>query len=352
MRAAVGENAGVAAVGGNGRAALPGVAAGRPATGRAGDVGGVVLNSEQLLYFELAYSERSFSAAARKVPVSHQGLTKSIRALERELGVTLFEPDDETGMPVPTAYADELYEFAAVMDSNRRLLDEAFGRLRSEATFTVNVGCSHGVLGAYGPGLIDDFMAAHPRIEVQYGECNDAMCERGLRDGQFDLAIVVSPLTEGCEGMPLYESPFYFWTRRTGPVARRAASQGRERLAIEDLEGVSVGIPGAGFKCCEQLKRVAAAHEVTLGRIFEMSEIFRLYEYAMDGKGVGFSNGTLVGLPVFNSDDEVVAMPLDELRWGFSIERLSTHALGEAERLFWDWCVVSARGIVGNELAK
>ena len=56
------------------------------------------MNSEQLYYFQLAYSEGNFSAAARRVPMSLQGLTKSIRALERELGVTLFVPDpDGTG---------------------------------------------------------------------------------------------------------------------------------------------------------------------------------------------------------------------------------------------------------------
>ena len=68
------------------------------------------MNSEQLKYFELTYQERNYSAAARMVPVSPQGLTKAIRALEKELGVTLFEPDSN-GMPQPTPYAQELYEF-------------------------------------------------------------------------------------------------------------------------------------------------------------------------------------------------------------------------------------------------
>ena len=78
------------------------------------------MNTEQLYYFELAYTEGSFSAAARKVPVSHQGLTKSIRSLERELGVTLFAPDPDTGLPAPTPYAQELYEFVTVFHSNLR----------------------------------------------------------------------------------------------------------------------------------------------------------------------------------------------------------------------------------------
>lgn len=98
------------------------------------------MNTEQLYYFELAYTEGSFSAAARKVPVSHQGLTKSIRSLERELGVTLFAPDPDTGLPAPTPYAQELYEFVTVFHSNLRLLNEAFKRLRGEESYTVRLG--------------------------------------------------------------------------------------------------------------------------------------------------------------------------------------------------------------------
>ena len=46
---------------------------------------------EQLEYFALAYRLGSFSAAAKRVPMSPQGIAKSVRSLEGELGVTLFE---------------------------------------------------------------------------------------------------------------------------------------------------------------------------------------------------------------------------------------------------------------------
>ncbi len=310
------------------------------------------VNSEQLYYFELAYMEKSFSAAARRVPVSHQGLTKSIRALERELGVTLFTSDETTGMPIPTPYAHELFEFTSVFNSNVRLLQEAFERLREQETYTVRLGCSLGVLGAYGPALIDDFVAAHPNVRVPYWESNDTLCEKGLLENQYDIALCVSPMTEGCEGKALYESPFYFWGRRDNPAIMRMRSDGRNALRIEDIANCNIAIPGTGFKCCEHLKRAAESRGVELGRIFEMSEIFQLYGYAMAGRGLGFSNGTLVNLPVFKCDDDVVALPVEVLTWGFCIERLATHALGEAERQLWDWCVAAARDIPGNVLAE
>ena len=81
------------------------------------------MNTEQLRYFQLAYKQGSFSAAARMVPVSHQGLTKGIRNLERELGVTLFDYDSDSGRPEPTPFAHELYDFAVVYEANLHLLN-------------------------------------------------------------------------------------------------------------------------------------------------------------------------------------------------------------------------------------
>lgn len=310
------------------------------------------MNSEQLYYFELTYQEGSYSAAARQVPVSHQGLTKSLRSLERELGVTLFTTDPDTGMPVPTPYAHELYEFAMVYKSNLRLLKESFERLRADEAYTVRLGCSLGVLAAFGPSLLADFAAMHPNVDVPYWESNDAVCEKGLLDGQYDLAICVSPLTEGCTGRALYESPFYFWMHADDELAALLAAEGRDRLRVEDLAGRDIAIPGTGFKCFDQLRRAAGGRGVELGRVIEVGEIFPLYTYAMEGKALGFANGTLVGLPVFTSNTSVVAFPVEGLTWGFSIECLATHALGQAERQLWDWCCAAARDLPGNTLAR
>lgn len=237
-----------------------------------------------------------------------------------------------------------------VFNSNLRLLNEAFERLRGEESYTVRLGCSLGVLGAYGPALLDEFGAVHPNVHVSYWESNDNLCEQGILENRYDLALCVSPLTDGCVGQQLYESPVYFWLKRDDPAAVRAlASNGV--LEPDDLDGRDIAIPGSGFKCFDQLKAYAAKHGITLGRCFEMSEIFQLYGYAIAGHGLGFANGTLVDLPVFKTSEDIVALPVEGMTWGFAIERLATHALGEAERQLWDWCVAAARDLPGNTLA-
>lgn len=307
------------------------------------------MNSDQLRYFQLAYEQGNFSAAARMVPVSHQGLTKGIRNLERELGVALFDCDEDTGKPRPTAFAHELYEFCVAFEANMHLLNDSLERLRAESHYTVRLGCSLGVLGAYGPALIEDFVRAHPNVEVPYWESNDTLCEQGLAEGKYDLAMCVGPLTPGCEGRTLYESPMYFWLRADDPLVETARARDG-MLHASDLAGRDVAIPGSGFKCLTHLRAYMAGAGLELGNVFEMSEIFQLYGYVMEGRGLGFSNATLVDLPVFKANPQVTALPVEGLTWGFCIERLSTHVLSDAETLLWNWCCAAARDIAGNTL--
>ncbi len=302
------------------------------------------MNSEQLHYFELAYRERNFSAAARLVPVSPQGLTKAIHALEKELGVTLFETDGDTGLPVPTAYAGELAEFVSVTNSNVRLLNEAFERIRGDERRHIRLGCSLGVIGAFGPQFLEDFKAIRPDIEVQYWEMNDALCDAGLRAGDYDLALAVRPYDPAFDVRELYRCPTYFWVRADDPLG------GRNVLTIADFAGRDVAIPGEGFKCYDRLRRLAGENGVALGRIFQMSEIFQLYEFAFEGKGLGFTVRHLTELPIFTRDETVRAIPVEGMGWGFGVERLASHALGDAERAFWNWCAAYARRLPSDPL--
>jgi DNA-binding transcriptional LysR family regulator len=296
------------------------------------------LNTEQFRYFELAYHERNFSAAARLVPCSPQGLAKAIHSLEKELGVELFT-SDETGKPVPTEYAHEFLSFTAVYDSNVRLLQESFDRIRGQEHARIRLGCSLGVLGTFGPSFMDDFAAGYPAIEVAQWEMSDALCDRGLLDNNFDMALVLDPYPQAAHVQELYRAPVYFWVHSESPLARL------EHLTFADLAGQDVAIPGTGFKCYDRLRAGVAEAGGKLGGVYEMSEVFQLYEFAASGRGLGFSVRHLVELPTFNRLDSVVALPVQGFPWAFGVAHLQTHALTAAERTFWDWCVLRARDL-------
>ena len=289
------------------------------------------MNSEQLHYFELVYELHSYAAAARAIPMSPQGLTKAIRALQAELGVPLFELDDNAA-PLPTVYAHEVYEFVEVEKSDRRLLEDALRRLRGEQRYEIRLGCSLGVVGALGPDFLEGFRALHPDIHISYWETNDDLAERGLREERYDLGLTVTPVADGFEGSVLYRCPVYFWVNADDPLAAR------DSLSLDDLAGYDVALPGEGFKCYDNLRRETAARGIELGHVFEMSEIFHLYDFAATGRGIGFTARHHVSLAMFAHDERVCAVPMADSVWGFAIVRRSAHALTDAEQAFWNWC--------------
>lgn len=197
-------------------------------------------------------------------------------------------------------------------------------------------------------GQTEVFEALYPNIEVQYWENEDRQCEAFLFEGRYDLAMVVGDKpSAGCEGVQLYESPFYFWMPRTDPLAQVAETR---PLEIADLAGRDIAIPGRRFSCFDYLKRKAAAAGVELGAVVEVNEVFRIYNYAAGRKGLAFSNGTLVSVPVMELNRYVVAHPVPGLRWKFFLEHENGHALDEAELPFWNWCIARSTGLALNDL--
>lgn len=302
------------------------------------------MNSEQLDHFRLVYECHSYAEAARRVPMSAQGLTKSVRSLERELGVSLFEADCETGAPTPTPYAQELIEFVEVTSSNMRLLHDAFRRLDGARRHELKLGCSLGVMGALGPDFLAGFRALRPDVDVSYWETNDRLCEQGLANGSYDLALAVTPFTGSVVGEQLYRCPVYFWVHADDPLASH------ESLAWEDIAQTAVALPGEGFKCYDAFLEETTRRGIIPRQVFEMSEIFQLYEFAASGRGIGFTARHHLNLSAFARDETVVAIPLRNAFWGFGIERLRTHALTDVERAFWGWCSSYAKRLPSDPL--
>lgn len=303
------------------------------------------MNSEQLHYFELAYKERSFSAAARRVPCTPQGLTKTVRNLERELDVPLFVIDEGTGLPAPTEYAHELYEFACVYDSNMRLLNASFDRIRGKEEQVIRLGCSLGAIGTTGPWYIRGFHEAHPHVTVAYREGSDAQCDADLANEECGIALTVTPPSSGNHATPLFRSTWCFWVRHDDPLAKR------DVITFDDLVGRDVALPGKGFRCYDRLRRETEERGVSVGDIFEMSELFQIFEFAASGQGLGFCVSHLTGLAAFRSP-AVKVLHMPTVIWGFDIVRRETRALTEAEKLFWGWSVEFCRTIPGNLLEK
>ncbi|MDR3052334.1 MAG: LysR family transcriptional regulator [Coriobacteriales bacterium] len=290
------------------------------------------MNTEQFKYFSLVYETLNFSAAARRIPMSLPGIIKAIKQFERYYGVPFFM-QNESGTLVPTKYADEFYRFANRWETELLLLEHAFEQIKAQENHEIRIGFCHGIIGLLGPDFVPRFEKDHPGISLIYHEYGDYECDKALRQQACDFAFTLEPYEHEFITTPLLHSSIEFWVNRNNPLFEA------ESLTIKDLNKQFIAIPGRGYKCFAKLLSLCKEQDVELEKIFEIEEIYRIFEFALNGRGLGFTSKELRDLSVFQREGEIVCLPIEGWTWNFGISHLPSHTLTKAEQQFYDYCV-------------
>ncbi|HLT58684.1 MAG: LysR family transcriptional regulator [Limnochordales bacterium] len=192
----------------------------------------------QLRYFLALAHHLHFARAAESLHITQPSLSQQIRALEEQLGVTLFErsrrhvaltADGEALLPYArqmVALADDALAEFAERGGLRR------GRIRLGTTPTLG--------GHLLPGVINDFFAAYPGLELIITEDGSDRLARGLQEGRLDLALLVEdPGFHGLVFEPLVKERIVAALPENHPLTGRAA------LPLRELRG-------EGFIVCRE----------------------------------------------------------------------------------------------------
>ncbi|HZP93575.1 MAG TPA: LysR substrate-binding domain-containing protein [Burkholderiales bacterium] len=180
-----------------------------------------------LRYFMTVAEELHFGRAAEKLHISQPPLSMQIRALERELGVTLL---------------NRTQRHVSLTQAGNTLLQEArqiLSRLDQAVLMTRRAG--RGEIGelAIGfisvadynvlPNLLREFRRRYPLVNLTLRESTtDAQLE-DLVNGRIDVGLVLPPISApALESIPILREPLIAALPRRHPLARRA---GRIALA-------------------------------------------------------------------------------------------------------------------------
>lgn len=193
----------------------------------------------ELRYIVAVATERHFGRAAQRCFVSQPSLSASVRNLEDELGVALFERGK--GEVLLTPIGEE------VVAQARRALDEA-DRVKAVARQGTNplagplkLGVIHTVAPYLLPELVIALKHAAPQMPLDIEENLTSNLDQMLHAGLLDAAIVALPYeAPGLTVLPLYEEAFEVIVPTTHPWARRKSVRAEE-LAAQNLLLLNVG---------------------------------------------------------------------------------------------------------------
>lgn len=184
---------------------------------------------EQLQYVQAVVQCGSMNLASAKLHVSQQAISKAIRQLENELGITIFIRTNKGAALTPQGEAlnDFIERQGAKMDELKQMLLQEQQRLMSgELTLaTMNTGANM-IL----PQMLCEFYRHYPNVKLRI---NDGMVDEVIAQvlsGQAQLGMITFArlgaesyplLPDALEFVPLLQGTTFYWVSKLSRLARR-----------------------------------------------------------------------------------------------------------------------------------
>jgi len=206
----------------------------------------------ELRYIVAVADTRHFGRAAERCFVSQPSLSASVKNLEEELGVQLFERGKrgvlltETGEQIVAQARRALEEAGRVKTVARQGRDPLKGVLR--------LGIIHTVAPYLLPELVGALRRSAPEMPLDVEENTTATLDRMLRAGELDAVILALPYdAPGIETAALYEEAFSVVAPAKHALARRKS------VAVEELDAGELLLLPVGH--CFRDQVLDACHE-------------------------------------------------------------------------------------------
>ncbi|AZU62764.1 LysR family transcriptional regulator [Neobacillus mesonae] len=148
----------------------------------------------QLKVFLEVAKHKSMTRAAESMHISQPALSKSIMALEEELGMKLIIRTNKTSDV--TDAGKVVLEYAQKMNA---LLDEMNSTLNDMTNLNrgeVNIGLPPIIGGLFFPKIMAKFHRAYPNVQLNITEYGGARVVKSVEEGEFELGVAVMPIDE------------------------------------------------------------------------------------------------------------------------------------------------------------
>ena len=215
------------------------------------------MDLRQLEYFLRVAQRKNISTAAADLNITQPTLTKSIRLLEEQLGVKLFERLPR-GVAL-TSFGERLLRHAEAVHVQVKDAGAEISALRSGTSGTVMIGAGPTWLRRHLPLAVARAITRHPAITIQIDGSFDESLLRALRQGEFDFVVAEVPSPEDQHDLDvtvLTSDTLGVCCRSVHPLASR------RKLAMGDLLHYSWVKPPRVTRAQRRLNALFVAHDL------------------------------------------------------------------------------------------
>jgi DNA-binding transcriptional LysR family regulator len=205
------------------------------------------MNIHHLEYFLEVARQGTFSKAAVALHITQPSISKMIKDMEDELGVTLFYRNSrqieltDAGQALLIEAQQVVSRFQAIVHG----MDDVINLKRG----IVRIGLPPITSSSVLPRLLGEFSREHPQIQLHLFEFGSKKVRPGVQEGSLDIGIVCSLPTadEDFEAFPFINDPLRLILHHTHPLAQSPV------VAFESLATESFVMYSQDFSLHDQI---------------------------------------------------------------------------------------------------
>lgn len=255
---------------------------------------------QQLRGFCYAVQTGSISRAAERMFLSQPSVSLQIQALERELGVTLFERRGPRIRLTPEGQT--LYEMALPLLEGLDGLPETFlARRGSVESGELNITAGEATILYLLPDVVTRFSAAHPGIRVRFHNVPGREGLRLLREDEVDFAVgSFREVPDDMSYQPIHAYDQTLITPLEHPLA------GRLEVSLADISPYEFILPPRGLNTLSMVELAFQAQNLSLNVRLEAGGWAVIKRYVEMGLGISIVSGICL-----TADDKLSSLSLN-----------------------------------------
>jgi LysR family transcriptional regulator, hydrogen peroxide-inducible genes activator len=239
----------------------------------------------ELRYIVAVARERHFGRAAEACFVSQPTLSVSIKKLEEELDVRIFERGSSEVSVTPLG--QEIVRQAQAVIEQALQIKEIAKRGKDPLAGPLRLGVIYTIGPYLLPDLVKQAIARTPQMPLVLQENFTAKLLEMLRTGELDCAIMAEPFPDaGLASAALYDEPFMVALPRAHPLTARKS------IGAEELKSETMLLLGTGhcfrdhvLEVCPEYARFSSDAE-GIRKSFEGSSLETIKYMVASGVGI------------------------------------------------------------------
>ena len=261
------------------------------------------MDFHHLKYFVEVADQKSFSKAARNLHISQSAISRTIKALEDELGVVLF---------MRNAKSVELTDGGTIFLTHAKRVVFMFEHLKTdfENEFrleqgSIRIGIPPITDAPIFAQLLGEFKKVYPQIDLELYEQGSKKVEISVQEGLIDIGIICTkPNPKEFESFYLTSDPLSVIVPKTSPLAKEP------EIRLDMLSEESFVLHKDDFNLHDDILSNCKKIGFTPKIVFETSQRDLMLQTVSSGLGVAILPSRLC--PPNSADGNIAVRPLTE----------------------------------------